>query len=69
MNSTIKWVIGVIVVAAIVWFGFMNKSDVKEEITTEEITTEEVMDAEVNIEVVDPGVSVDMEVPVGEVAQ
>jgi len=69
MNNTVKWVIGVIVVAAIVWFGFMNKSEVKEEAITEDTTTEEVMDVEVNIVVVDPGVSADTEVPTEEVAQ
>lgn len=42
MNNTLKWVIGLIVVIAIIWFGFMNKADVQEEVVVEDTTTEEV---------------------------
>ncbi|MCG2694680.1 ABC transporter substrate-binding protein [Candidatus Parcubacteria bacterium] len=30
MNNTIKWIIGIIIVVAIVWFGFLNKSEPKQ---------------------------------------
>ena len=61
MNNTVKWIIAVIIVVAIVWFGFMNKTDDQEEVVVTDDATADV--------VVDAGTGVPVEAPAEEVAQ